>query len=173
MIHRRRLMALFALTGTLHGCGAVVVQGARQLYAAIKAPEREVEAALGEFGRHLQARDFAALDTLLAPDAIWGDPSGQTFSIAGRGDILSRLRTCASERPSGLEITPTQTARLGQRMTQRGTLRHTVIGSDGARRLHEGRFDAEWTRTEQGRWQLVRWTPSMPPGAPACDTLSP
>lgn len=173
MIHRRRLMALVILSGALHGCGAVVVRGARQLYAALNATETEVGAALGDFGRHLQARNHAALELLLAPDALWGDPSGQTRPIVGREDILRMLKACPPGPSSRLELTPTQTGRLGERVTQRGMIRQTEIGPDEAQRLHEGRFEAEWARSEQGRWHLLRWTPSMPPDAPVCDTLAP
>lgn len=159
-----RMILVCALAGLLQGCGAVVVQGVRQIYAALNTPDKATGAALDQFGQYLQAQDLDGIGALLAPDARWEDPAAL---LAGREDILHHLRGCARNAGTLYELRPTQTAVHGHRATQQGSIRQTGSDTDGTAWQREGHFDAEWSRTGQGPWLLARWTASLAPGGPA------
>lgn len=157
----RRLLLILALTGQLHGCAAVLVQGARHIYAALTPPEREVGVALDTLGRHLNAADIASVGELLAADAQWASASGRT-QLNGKESILGHLRGCALDSKVSVELSPEQTTVRDDTLAlQTGRIHQTWSAPDGTDRAREGRFDAEWSRTEQGRWLLRRWAVAL------------
>lgn len=163
MKHRHRWVTAVALTGLLQGCGMLVVQGARHVYAAIHAPDKEVDSALAQFVRHLQAMDTAAIALLLAHDIQWESSTGDV-KLSGKQAILNHLHSCASNRISAYEPHQIQTKVQINRAQQNGTIRQTFISQKGDVLSREVRFEAEWQRNGQGLWTLARWTYSLPVG---------
>ena len=159
---RLALIAAAALALGAGGCVAISEEGAADPAVEARLAElearEEIRAILVNYGRFLDAGEFAAYADLFAEDGVWVGGFGTfTGRDAIRGMLEDNLAPGPRERLTTLHLLPNELIDVdGDRANAVSKWFFIGAGADGAPRLIlAGRYEDEFVR-EGARWAIAR-----------------
>lgn len=162
---RRTVTWLFAMIGS---CCLVAQAASPTLEARIRLIEDQsaIERLLKEYGRTLDARDFAAYAALFAREGEWKGALGTYRGPAAIQAAMEKIFTdAAADIPKGRNFHVMSNFIIdvrGDRATARSTFIFYKMNGSAPEAAVAGRYEDELIR-ENGAWRFLRRT-ALPPG---------
>jgi len=118
------------------------------------AAEKEVRAALAQYGERARKMDHAGVAAMFAPEGEIVNPGSPP--VHGPAAIEAFLRGFEGYRVVEYVLTPERTVVHGDHATQTGRFRQVVRTPDGTEVRPSGAFTIDWVRTAPGVWRIQR-----------------
>jgi uncharacterized protein (TIGR02246 family) len=164
-MRRVTMAALGAVALTLFGASGVLAQGSVEVRLKAFEDKAEIERLLLDYGRHLDARDFAGYSSLFAKDGEWVGGFG---TVAGPANIKAFMEKAmpGENKVKNYHLLSNFVVTVsGDTATAWSRWAFVTPGQQGAVISQAGRYDDTLVR-EGGRWRFKKRMASNDTGGP-------